>query len=142
MSQGAGQAPNKKAIADVCAIGSKATEFAKASGWGLVLGVRKQQKEALALSRQTMREYPKMLKAGRPLAIPFLRGVLLNHACITDLKQERATAACQKLRNRDEYCIVINPKVVRMYVEKGRMALERAQISSDFSQIAKSLPMP
>ena len=137
-SQGTGQTPNKKAIADVCVIGSKATEFARASGWGLVLGVKKNPKEALALSRQTMQTYTKTLKAGRPLAIPFLRGVLLNRACITDLKQERATAACQQLRNRDQYCIVINPKVVRAYVEKGHMALERTQVSSDFSQLRES----
>jgi D-alanyl-D-alanine carboxypeptidase len=141
VSQGTRQGPNKKAIADVCVIGSKAAAFARASGWGLVLGVRKNPKEALALSRQTMRQYSKTLRTGRPQAIPFLRGVLVNRACITDLKQESATAACRQLRKRDQYCIVINPKVVRRYVAKGHMALERAQVSSDFSQIGKPSPM-
>ena len=136
-NRGTEQGPNKDSIAEVCAIGSKAPPFARASGWGVVLGVKKQQKDALALSRQTKRKYPKRLKGGRPLAIPFLRGVLLNRSCITDLKQVKATAACQRLRDQGQYCIVITPKVVRSYVEKGHMALERALVSSNFYKLER-----
>ncbi len=142
-SQGPGMAPINKALADVCAVGpKKAGGFARASGWGLVIGVRKEQKEALALARQTLQQYRKTLKTGRPLAIPFLQGVLLNRACITDLKQENATTACRQLRNQNAYCIVINPKLVRTYVEKGHAALEKAQVAFKFSQMGKSSPTP
>ena len=128
VSQNLSLTVNKKVIADSCAVGSKsrAPAFARASGWGLVLGVRKDENEALALSRQTKRNYSSALRSGRPHSIPFLRGVLLNRASITNLSQDRATAACKLLRNRGQYCVVINPKVVRMYVEKGHLALDKA----------------
>ena len=136
-NQDTAQARNKKAIADVCVIGSKTPEYARASGWGLVVGVKQNPKDALTLSRLTMRHYPQSLKAGRPVAIPFLRGVLLNLAAITDLIQENATAACRQLRGRNHYCIVINPKVVYMYVQKAHLALESALTSSDDSRTGK-----
>jgi D-alanyl-D-alanine carboxypeptidase len=139
--QDTSQAINAKAIAEVCTIGSPKPDYAKAAGWGLVIGVKKDHGEAMALSRRVVQTYPKSLNAGRPLAIPFLRGVLLNRAIITDLKQENATSACRQLRRRNQYCIVINPKVVYMYVQKAHLASESALTSSDHSRAGKSSSM-
>jgi D-alanyl-D-alanine carboxypeptidase len=127
--QGKKPAPNNKAIADVCVVGPKSNSFARASGWGVMVGVKNIQKEALALARQTKRRYRQTLKKGRPLAIPFLVGVRRHRACITDLKQQSASATCQQMRGSDQYCLVLSPKVVRMYVEKGHEALKRKLVS-------------
>ncbi|MDJ0816415.1 MAG: D-alanyl-D-alanine carboxypeptidase family protein [Desulfobacterales bacterium] len=134
VGQGGRNELNKKAIADVCITGSGPPAFTKASGWGLVLGVRKKEKDALLLSRQIKQQHLKTLRAGRPASMPFLRGVLLYRACITNLKQDNATAACQQLRKQNQYCIVANPNLVKSYVAKGRVALERSLASSEYSQ--------
>ncbi len=122
--QGGKNGPNKNAIADVCVTGSGPAAFTKASGWGLVLGVSKKDKDALALSRQIKQQNFKRLRGGRAVSIPFLRGVLLYRAGITNLKQDNATAACRQLRKQNRYCIVANPILVQAYVAKGRLALD------------------
>ncbi len=137
-----GLAPNKKAIAEVCAVGSQGPEFSRASGWGLLIGVKKEPKEALTLSRQAMKQYPRLLKDGQPVAIPFLQGVLLNRACITGLKKESAIATCRQLRKKGAYCVVLNPKLVRLYVEKAYAALEIAQAAVDISQTGRPASIP
>ena len=136
--QGKEKGPNKKVIADVCISGSRAPEFSRASGWGLVLGVSNDEKEALALSRRIVRKKSKTLKTGRPLAIPFLRGLLLYRACITNLVQKSATAACRQLREQDQYCVIINPQVVQNYVAKGKIAMEKSLAVSDYTKSRKS----
>jgi D-alanyl-D-alanine carboxypeptidase len=127
--QGGKNGPNKKAIADICITGAGLPAFNRASGWGLVLGVRKKEKDALLLSRQIKQQNYKTLRAGRSVPIPFLRGVLLYRACITNLKQDKATEACHQLRKQNQYCIVANPNLVKTYVAKGRFALERSLAS-------------
>ncbi len=129
--QGDKNGPNKKAIADICITGSGPAAFTKASGWGLVLGVRKKEKDALVLSRQIKQQNIKTLRGGRVVSIPFLRGVLLYRACITNLKKVNATAACRQLRKQNQYCIVANPILVKTYVAKGRIALDRSLASYD-----------
>ena len=136
--QGKEKGPNKKEIADVCITGSRAPAFAKASGWGLVLGVSNDEKVALNLSRRIVRKNSKTLKTGRPMAIPFLRGLLLYRACITNLKQKSATAACQQLRKQDQYCVVINPQVVQNYVAKGKIAMEKSPAVSGYTKTRKA----
>ncbi len=129
--QGGKNGPNKSAIADVCVTGSGPAAFTKASGWGLVLGVNKKEKDALALSRRIKQRNFKRLRGGRALSIPFLRGVLLYRACITNLKQDNATAACRQLRKQNQYCIVANPNLVQAYIAKGRLALDSSLAAYD-----------
>jgi hypothetical protein len=47
-----------------------------------VLGVRKKEKDALVLSRQIKKKNLQTLRTGRPVPIPFLRGVLLDRASL------------------------------------------------------------
>jgi hypothetical protein len=63
----------------------------------------------------------------RPLLIPALRGLLVYRACITGLKQHSARAACQAMRLQGEYCVILNPRIGRLTVEKGWQAFEIAR---------------
>ncbi len=128
-NQGREQRPNRHALAHSCIVKAPVakTEKKGVSGWGLLIGVRKDNDRALELASEAIDSYPNLLKDGRPLAIPFLRGLLLNYAFVTDLKKEDARAACRRKRSKNEYCIVMNPKVSRLHFDKGRIALERTQ---------------
>ena len=128
-NQGKDQKPNRHALAHSCIVKAPAIKVEKkgVSGWGLLIGVRKNNDRALELASEAIHQYPDLLKDGRPLAIPFLRGVLLNYAFVTDLKKEDARAACRRKRSKQEYCIVMNPDVSRLHFDKGKLALERTQ---------------
>jgi D-alanyl-D-alanine carboxypeptidase len=125
--QGADFLPNTHVIADIClGIGQK-NRVRKTPAWSLQVGVRQDKREALALATQIIRENSETLKAGRPLSIPFLRGVLLQRVCITDLERENAIAACQGMRKKEQYCIVMSPKALRFALKKGRIAEKYAR---------------
>ncbi len=127
--QSTDQRPNNHALAHSCIVKAPAVRAEKkgVSGWGLLIGVRKKNDRALELASEAIHQYPNLLKDGRPLAIPFLRGLLLNYALVTDLKKEDAKAACRRKRSKNEYCIVMNPEVSRLHFDKGKIALERTQ---------------
>jgi len=122
-----GQGLNSEPLADVCIVGERVFSLGRVSGWGLAVGVQKDRKEALALASKIARQYSKYLAGGRPLAIPFLRAVLLNRAFITNLSQDQATEACRQMRRRGQYCLVTSPQAAEMQIEKAQIALERAQ---------------
>lgn len=132
-NQAMGWQPNRKAIAENCLVGPSPAgpAFEKASGWGVVVGVKKHEKEALSRARKAVRQNPKTLRKGRTLAVPFLRGVLLNRAMVTDLKKEDAVATCHNMRSQGKSCLVVTPKVVRMYVDRGRKALNHVKTASN-----------
>jgi D-alanyl-D-alanine carboxypeptidase len=118
---------NKQPIADVCNVKAPPRQVKRPLGWSLVVGVRKYKQQALALASETIHQYPNILKDSRPMAIPFIRGVLLNRAIIVGLNEDNAIAACRQIRSRKTYCVVINPKLTRIWVEEGKIALKRAQ---------------
>ncbi len=127
--QGAGVGLNRHALADTCIVKAPADGYNRVSGWTLVVGVRKDRQQALALASAAVRQNPKTLKRGRAMSIAFLRGVLLYRAWVTGLKKEDALVACKNMRKSEKYCIVMKPKNARIYLAKSRIALERAQAS-------------
>jgi D-alanyl-D-alanine carboxypeptidase len=119
--------PGDGPIADVCIGKAPRIDIAAAPGWGLMVGVRKDKSQALTLASKALRTHRETINGGRPLSIPFIRGVLLYRACIMGLRKENAIAACKSIRKGDKYCIVMTPKLTRLVLTKGRTALERAR---------------
>ena len=128
--QGAGRQPTRQLLAETCAIVPLPSALEKISGWGLVVGVRKDKKDALTIASGMLRRYREWLQNGRPAAIAFLRGVLLHRAIIHGLEEDAAKTACRQVRQQDEYCIVMNPQILRASVTKSNAILKRLNVSS------------
>ena len=127
--QGAGRQPTRQLLADTCLIEPRPSVLEKISGWGLVVGVRKDKNDALTIASGMLRRYREWLQDGRPAAIAFLRGVLLYRAIIHGLEEDAAKEACRQVRLQNEYCIVMNPQILQANVTKSRTILKRLNVS-------------
>ncbi len=125
--QGFNGALNSKAIAESCIVGVSTDKYDLITGWGLLVGVEKSADLALNLATKTIRRFPKLLKATKTAAIPFLRKVLLYRSYLTGLSENAAVDACRHMRLRGYYCVAEDPETLRIRIKEGRIAFEQAQ---------------
>lgn len=87
--------------------GGGATATARPAGWGVMLGAFPREAEA----RAAIARARTAVTGGRPYLLPRKKGgKTLHGAGLVGLGEPQARAACQALRKKGGYCVVMTPK--------------------------------